>query len=75
MSENNKSKLEVKDWIIITLGIIILLLGIWCAIYYHKYQKAECQVVIWSDSTYIYKNKYNEEYAAKNTYILKADQL
>ena len=75
MSENNKSKLEVKDWIIITLGIIILLLGIGCAIYYHKYQKANGQVVIWSDSTYIYKNKYNEEYAAKNTYILKADQL
>lgn len=76
MSEaNEKHKLDAKDWIIIALGIIILLLGIGCGIYYHKYQKAEGQVVIWNDSTYFYKNKYNEEYAAKNTYILKAEQL
>lgn len=76
MSEaNEKHKLDAKDWIIIALGIIILLLGIGCGIYYHKYQKAEGQVVIWNDSAYIYKNKYNEEYAAKNTYILKANQL
>lgn len=72
---NEKHKLDAKDWIIIALGIIILLLGIGCGIYYHKYQKAEGQVVIWNDSTYFYKNKYNEEYAAKNTYILKAEQL
>lgn len=67
--------LDAKDWIIIALGIIILLLGIGCGIYYHKYQKAEGQVVIWNDSVHIYKNKYNEEYDAKNTYILKAEQL
>lgn len=76
MSEaNEKHKLDAKDWIIIALGIIVLLLGVCCGIYYHKYQKAEGQVVIWNDSAYIYKNKYNEEYAAKNTYILKANQL
>ena len=75
MSEDKKSKMEAKDWIIITLGIIILLLGIGCGVYYHKYQKAEGQVVIWNDSAYIYKNKYGEEYAAKNTYILQVDQL
>ena len=63
--------LDAKDWIIIALGIIILLLGFGCGIYYHKYQKAEGQVVIWNDSAHIYKNKYNEEYTAKNTYILK----
>ena len=44
---NEKHNLDVKDWIIIALGIIILLLGIGCGIYYHKYQKAEGQVVIW----------------------------
>lgn len=76
MSETNeKYKLDVKDWIIIALGIIILLFGIGCGIYYHKYQKAEGQMIIWNDSAYIYKNKYDEEYAAKNTYILKAEQL
>ena len=76
MSEaNEKHKLTTKDWIIIVLGIIILLLGIGCGIYYHKYQKAEGQIIIWNDSAYIYKNKYDEEYAAKNTYILKAEQL
>ena len=72
---NKKHNLDAKDWIIIALGIIILLLGISCGIYYHKYQKAEGQVVIWNDSVCIYKNKYNEEYIAKNTYILKAEQL
>ena len=72
---NEKHNLDAKDWIIIALGIIILLLGIGCGIYYHKYQKAEGQVVIWNDSAHIYKNKYNEEYTAKNTYILKAEQL
>lgn len=75
MSANEKRKMDAKDWIIITLGIIILLLGVGCGIYYHKYQKAEGQVVIWNDSTYIYKNKYDEEYAAKNAYILKTEQL
>ena len=60
---NEKHKLDAKDWIIITLGIIILLLGIGCGIYYHKYQKAEGQITIWNDSTYFYKNKYGEEYA------------
>ena len=72
---NEKHNLDAKDWIIIALGIIILLLGIGCGIYYHKYQKTERQVVIWNDSAHIYKNKYNEEYTAKNTYILKAEQL
>lgn len=76
MDTNEKqNKLGVKDWIIITLGIIILLLGIGCTVYYHKYVKAEGQVVIWNDSAYVYKNKYDEEYAAKNTYILQAEQL
>lgn len=75
METDKKHKLDVKDWIIIAFGIIILLLGIGCAIYYHKFQKAEEQIIIWNDSTYFYKNKYDEEYIAKNTYILKANQL
>lgn len=74
MSDNNK-KLTVKDWIIIGLGIIIIILLLVCGIYSCKLRKAEHQVVIWNDSTYIYKNKYGEEYNAKNTYILEAEQL
>ena len=70
-----KKKLEAKDWIIIALCIIILLLIAGVAIFSYKYHKAEGQVVIWNDSTYYYKNKYGEEYNAKNTYILKAEQL
>ncbi len=69
------SKISVKDWVIIALIIIIILLTFGLALYCHKYHDAERQVVIWNDSTYIYKNKYGEEYAAKNTYILEAEQL
>lgn len=78
MKEETKeklSKISVKDWVIIALIIIIILLSFGLAIYCHKYQNAQKQVVIWNDSTYIYKNKYGEEYAAKNTYILEAEQL
>lgn len=75
MCKEKLKEISAKDWIIIVLIIIILLLTFGCALYYHKYQDAEGQVVIWNDSTYVYKNKYNEEYQAKNTYILEADQL
>lgn len=64
-----------KDWLIAILLIVILLLGICAGVYYHKFINAENQIVIWNDSAFIYKNKYNEEYAAKNMYILKAEQL
>lgn len=74
-SNENKQKLGVKDWIIIGLGVIIIFLLIGCGIYSCKLRNAEKQVVIWNDSTYVYKNKYNEEYTAKNTYILEAEQL
>lgn len=74
MGESQK-KIDTKDWIIIILGIIILLLGAGVAIFSYKYHKAEGQIVIWNDSTYYYKNKYGEEYNAKNAYILKSEQL
>lgn len=71
----NLKKIETRDWIIIALIILVILLTFGTAFFYHKYHNAEKQVVIWNDSTYYYKNKYGEEYAAKNTYILEAEQL
>lgn len=76
MKEETKeklSKISTKDWVIIALIIIIILLTFGVGIYCHKYHNAQKQVVIWNDSTYFYKNKYGEEYTAKNTYILEAE--
>lgn len=66
---------KYNKYIIFALLVIIILLTFGTAFFYNKYQNAAGQVVIWNDSAYVYKNKYNEEYAAKNTYILKAEQL
>lgn len=73
--KNKLSELSIKDWIITVLAIIIILLSLGCAIAVHKYHDAKGDVVIWNDSTLVYKNKYNEEYLAKNTYILEVQKL
>lgn len=66
---------KYNKYIYLILFAIIILLTFGTTFFYHKYQDASGQIVIWNDSTYIYKNMYNEEYNAKNTYILKAEQL
>lgn len=67
--------MKTKDWIIVILLGIILILAIIAGVYYHKYSKSEADVILINDSLTTYKNKYDEEYTAKNTYILKAEQL
>lgn len=68
-------KLSIKDWAIIALALFALLMIMISSIYAHKYYDNKHKVVIWNDSTTIYKNKYNDEYLAKNTYILQVNQL
>lgn len=73
MSENKK--LEWRDILIIILIILLVIASLVGGIFINKYKTASGQIVIWNDSLTVYKNKYNEEYTAKNTYILKAEQL
>ena len=51
------NELSIKDWIIIIIFLIVLLLSFGLSIYFHKYHEAEKEILIWNDSTYIYKNK------------------
>lgn len=67
--------MNFKDLVIIILLILLLILGITSCVYYYKYNKADGEVILINDSLTVYKNKYDEEYTAKNTYILKAEQL
>jgi len=69
------SSMTAKDWLIAILILIIVFLGITTFVYYGKYRNTANEVIIMNDSIYTYKNKYEEEYLAKNTYILKAEQL
>jgi hypothetical protein len=73
MSENKK--LKWRDILIIILIILLVIASLVGGIFINKYKAASGQIVIWNDSLTVYKNKYNEEYTAKNTYILKAEQL
>ncbi|WQJ53937.1 MAG: hypothetical protein [Wendovervirus sonii] len=66
---------KVKNALLsITIILLIALLLASCFMY-HKYNNIQKEVVIWNDSTKYYKNKYNEEYLSKNTYILQVSQL
>jgi len=66
---------KTKNILLIIAGILILLLIAAGIFMYRQYQNAQSEVVVWNDSTYYYKNKYQEEYLAKNTYIMKAEEL
>lgn len=68
-------KMTGKDWLLVILGVIIIILIIISLIYRHKYYDERGQVVIVNDSISYYKNKYNEEYIAKNTYVLENKYL
>ena len=65
-------KMSVKDWIIFIL-VVAATAGILAARHYYK--RSLKPVVIVNDSIEIYKNKLNEEYVAKNTYIKTIDEL
>ena len=67
--------MNTKDWIIAVLVVLLILLGSVGAYYYNKAAKSDGEIILINDSLTTYKNKYNEEYTAKNTYILKAEQL
>ena len=69
------NKCAIKDYAILFLLLIILILCIIGGIYYNKYQNACGRLIIANDSISVYKNKCDEEYKAKNMYILKANQL
>lgn len=73
MSDSNK--LGWRDILIIVLITLLVIASLIGGIFFNKYKSASNQIVIWNDSLTTYKNKYNEEYIAKNTYILKAEQL
>jgi len=66
---------KTKNILLIIAAVLLIVLAVTSGILYKQYKTAESNVVMWNDSTYYYKNKYNEEYLAKNTYILKAEQL
>ena len=69
---NIAKKMSVKDWIILILALAAIA-GVLAARHYYK--RATTPVVIVNDSLEIYKNKLNEEYVAKNTYIKTIDEL
>lgn len=71
MSDSNK--LGWRDILIIVLITLLVIASLIGGIFFNKYKSASNQIVIWNDSLTTYKNKYNEEYIAKNTYILKAE--
>lgn len=72
---SDSKKLGWRDILIIVLIALLVIASLVGGIFFNKYQSASKQIVIWNDSLTTYKNKYNEEYIAKNTYILKAEQL
>lgn len=61
-----------KDWLIFILSVMLLLVFLEARMYRIR---AEQQTVILQDSITTYKNKADEEYAAKNIYIQSAKQL
>lgn len=69
---NIAKKMKPKDWIIFILALAATV-GILAA--RHYYIRSLKPVVIANDSIEIYKNKLNEEYVAKNTYIKTIDEL
>ena len=65
------SRLSFKDWLIVLLLLTALCLGISSKHYRNKSEK----VIVLNDSIHKYKNKLDEEYVAKNTYIQTIDEL
>jgi len=65
--------MTAKDWTIIILCILVVILVFFTCFYKNKYKDADNTIIIMNDTIEMYKNKYNEEYTAKNTYILKAE--
>lgn len=59
-------KMTFKDWLIFILSVLLLLVFLEARMYRIR---SEQQTVILQDSLTTYKNKANEEYAAKNIYI------
>lgn len=67
--------MTIKDYAITILSIIIVVLIFFTFFYKDKYKNIDNTIVIMNDTIEKYKNKYKEEYTAKNTYVLKAEQL
>lgn len=72
---SDSKKLSWQYILIIILFVLLIIAILFGGIFFNKYRSASKEIVIWNDSLTTYKNKYNEEYIAKNTYILKANQL
>lgn len=66
------SKFSFKDWLIVVLSLMTLGLFLQARFYRHEsiYQR-----VIYNDSLYVYKNKLDSEYVAKNLYIQEIKDL
>lgn len=65
-------KLSVKDWIIILSLICIGYLFISRSYYKNKY---EYDIVVYNDSIFDYKNKYDQIYKANNLYVQDINNL
>lgn len=72
---SNKLNIGIKDWIIISLFVIIIILLLCVGLQRNKINDVNDNYIIVNDELVEYKNKYNEEYALKNMYILENEQL
>ena len=66
-------KMTTKDWVLLLIAIVAIWFGISSA--YYKNMAAERKLVFVTDSLENYKNKYNEEYIARNMYIQTIEEL
>lgn len=64
-----------KDWLLLILSIVVLSLYFWGKHWENKSIEYANQRGIYTDSLTIYKNKLNEEYAAKYTMIMNEKDL
>lgn len=69
------SKFTFKDWLLILCGVLILGLIIYSHYWKDKSLEYYNQRGILTDSLTTYKNKLGEEYAAKNSLIMSANDL
>lgn len=70
----NGKRTDILPQIAIGLCILLMLLMGYGLCKQHKeYTNAQNDIIIVNDSLRIYKNKLDEEYISKNTYILKAE--